>query len=429
MDTSTLQKRYDRAERKIQALERLIEERSRALYAAREKLEDTMRFLERVLTTMPSALLVVQPDGFIRSVNVATETLTGYERAELEGRMISDIVELPPHETRDVLEALLSHGGETVLKRKSGTPVPVLFSSTVWHDEQGERSGAVCLAHDLREKRQLELELRHAQKLESVGQLAAGVAHEINTPIQFSGDSLYFLQEAFDDLGTLLQRQEVLQGAASEHEELQGLCASVKDAAAEIDLEFLREEIPSALERARSGIDRVSKIVRAMKAFSHPASCEKRASDINKAIETTLEICRHEWKYVAELSLDLGDVPEVECNIGDLNQVFLNLVVNAAHAIAERGTDGLGKITIRTRRCDDRVEVEIADTGLGIPTEIQERVFDPFFTTKEVGKGSGQGLAISRRIIVDGHGGSLRFDTQPGVGTSFVISLPLRSEA
>jgi signal transduction histidine kinase len=168
-----------------------------------------------------------------------------------------------------------------------------------------------------------------------------------------------------------------------------------------------------------------------MKEFSHPGNDEMQSIDLNRAIESTLTVCRNEWKYVAELVTDFDpDLPPVTCLPGECNQVFLNLIINACHAIAEAQTDGTqekGTITVSTRNLGDAVEVRIADTGTGIPEEARRKVFDPFFTTKQVGRGTGQGLAIARSVIVDKHNGSLSFETEVGRGTTFIVQLPLSS--
>ena len=197
----------------------------------------------------------------------------------------------------------------------------------------------------------------------------------------------------------------------------------------DIDIDYLLEEVPQAIGQSLEGIERVTKIVRAMKNFSHPGVKEKAAVDINESIENTITICRNEWKYVAEMETDFDtNLPTVLCLPGEVNQVLLNLIINAAHAVAKvvgDGSDTKGTIRISTSLDDDWVEIRIADNGCGIPDEIQSKVFDPFFTTKDVGKGTGQGLTIAHSVIVDKHGGTIDFQTQAGQGTTFIIRLPI----
>jgi signal transduction histidine kinase len=274
----------------------------------------------------------------------------------------------------------------------------------------------------------MEIELRKAKKLEAVGRLAAGIAHEINTPTQFVNDSIHFVRGAMGDLQRLIQRyQEICQVVArgGPAAEASGALAEAEE---EADLPYLMQEIPGALDRAIEGLARVSTIVRSMKEFAHPGQEEIAAVDLNRAISTTLTIARNEYKYVADLETCFGDLPPVPCYAGEFNQAILNIVINAAHAVGDvvGKTGAKGRITVRTEREGDFALVSISDTGAGIPPAIRDRIFDPFFTTKEVGRGTGQGLPIARSVIVDKHGGQLTFETEVGKGTRFLVRLPLR---
>ena len=282
-----------------------------------------------------------------------------------------------------------------------------------------------ALARMVEELGATQTQLVHAQKLEAVGQLAAGVAHEINTPLQYIGDNLQFLDKAFNRIVTLLDR--VVE--AAEECDPDEFAEVVQKAMKKARIDFVRKRVPRALEQSIEGVQNVSHIVAAMKAFSHPGGDEKQPTNLNRLLDTTRTVSRNEWKYVAELLLDLDNgLPPIEGLPSELNQVFLNLIVNAAHAISDRhGTSGEGKIVVRTRAEGDHAIVEIRDNGGGIPEEIRSRIFDPFFTTKEVGRGTGQGLAIARSIVVDKHGGEIEVDTVVGEGTTFRIKLPLSS--
>jgi signal transduction histidine kinase len=280
------------------------------------------------------------------------------------------------------------------------------------------------------EREQMELELRLAQKLEAVGQLAAGMAHEINTPIQFVGDTVGFLDDAFTDVQALVDEYRAALAAAVDGHSPEELARKIAEAEEIADLEYLQERIPQAFKRASEGLARVSTIVRAMREFAHPPTTEMAPADLNAAIENTLVVSANEYRYLAELETDLAELPPVDCNIGDISQVLLNLIVNASHAIADAtgvtgGPDARGTIRVSTRVDGDDVIVTVADTGCGIPDDVGARIFDPFFTTKEVGRGTGQGLAISRTIVNDKHGGSLTFQTAPGEGTTFELRLPV----
>ena len=276
-----------------------------------------------------------------------------------------------------------------------------------------------------RERRRLELDRRVSQRLEAVGQLSAGIAHEINTPLQFVGDSVTFLKDAVDELLglTALYRETLHSRAAIPVEERRRTMRAAEERA---EVDYLCERIPVAFARTAEGIARVRSIVEAMKRFSHSSSTEMAPADINEAIETTLTVCRNEYKYVARVDVELDELPSVTCNVSELNQVFLNLIINAAQALEDQVAAGgaLGLIRISTRAEGAEVLIEIADDGPGIPPELQERIYEPFFTTKQVGKGTGQGLALARNTV-ERHGGSLACSSEPGRGATFTIRLPL----
>jgi PAS domain S-box-containing protein len=323
--------------------------------------------------------------------------------------------------------------GEAALLTRGKVEVPVFQVVVAHKSPDGPGEFLSINAHDLterkraeRERNQMEIQLRHAQKLESIGQLAAGIAHEINTPTQFIGDNLRFMQDAFNDLLGLLRPFHLLLEKARGQSFAQGLAEEIEKTMAAIDLAELEKEIPKSIAQSLSGVQRVAKIVQAMKDFSHPGTDSKVPVDINRAIESTLTVCRNEWKYVARVQTDFDpSLPLVSCLPGEFNQAILNIVVNAAHAITDKvGGDGMGVIGVSTRPHGDGVEIRISDTGTGIPEAARGRIFDPFFTTKEVGKGTGQGLAIARSVVVDKHQGEIFFETETGRGTTFVIRLP-----
>jgi PAS domain S-box-containing protein len=279
----------------------------------------------------------------------------------------------------------------------------------------------------MQQRERMAQELRLAHKLESVGRLAAGLAHEINTPIQYVGDSVHFLRTAFADLTTLLDAHRAAVRELVDLPRASELVSKLEQLEAASDLEFLRAEVPRAIERTLDGADRVASIVRAMKEFAYPDTVEQSPADLNHALTSTLTVARSEYKHAACVQTAFGELPPVMCNIGELNQVFLNLIVNAAHAIQDSGKDAnSGCIRISTRATDQWVEVAVADNGCGIAPENLEKIFDPFFTTKAVGRGTGQGLAITRSIVNDKHGGQLDVHSTPGTGTRFVVRLPVR---
>jgi signal transduction histidine kinase len=278
----------------------------------------------------------------------------------------------------------------------------------------------------------MDLQLRQAQKMEAVGQLAAGIAHEINTPTQYVGDNIQFLKDAFANLTGALKGYTELIAAARQNAVTPETISHAEQLLASSDLDYHIEQIPSAINETLEGVARVSKIVRAMKEFSHPGGKEKSAADLNKAIDSTVTVARNEWKYVADVVMDLDpSLPPVPCFISEFNQVILNLVVNASHAIGDaiRANPGKkGTITIRTRREKDFAEIRVSDTGTGIPEAHRQKIFEPFFTTKDVGKGTGQGLAVVYGSIVKKHEGTVTFETEIGKGTTFILRLPFGSK-
>ncbi len=390
-------------------------------------------FLGNVLDAIEDAVVVVDARGVIRRVNAGALRLLGDTETELTGRsagILGPDVEAavpgdgPPPAAR---------GPSSVIHARDGTRIPVFLAGSPVALDDGTR-GTVLVARDLRaeiaaeaERRQLEQRLGQAAKLESVGQLAAGIAHEINTPIQYVGDNTRFLQDAFRDLLVPLARIRESAAADGDGE------AAVRETVADIrrslgeDADYLLQEIPRAIDQTLDGVQRVATIVRAMKEFSHPGE-DKVSMDLNKAIETTVTVARNEWKYVADLVLDLDPSLEpVQARPGEINQVILNMVVNAAHAIAAKVREGgKGVIRIATRDLGETAEIAIADNGTGIPAAIRHRIFDPFFTTKEVGKGTGQGLSIAHAVICRKHGGTVDVESTEGEGTTFRIRLPHR---
>ncbi len=300
--------------------------------------------------------------------------------------------------------------------------------------DSDERIGTLIAVADVTHRRRLEEQIRNAQKLTAVGQLAAGIAHEINTPTQFVGDNLHFLQE---DLIAALARLAELRSQLGDGD-IQASRAAVGEADAlaltrrvlrEIDLDYLEQEVPDALSQSLEGIERIASIVAAMKDFSHSrGSGEWSQVDLGRMIQSTVTLTRNEWKYCAEIELDVSDdLPLVPCLANDISQVFLNLLTNAAQAIKDVSQEGdeRGRITISVRRDGSQVEVRVTDTGSGIPEDIHSKVFEPFFTTKEVGEGTGQGLSIAHATVVEGHGGFIGFTTEVGQGTTFIVQLPL----
>jgi signal transduction histidine kinase/DNA-binding response OmpR family regulator len=308
----------------------------------------------------------------------------------------------------DITERVESQQREQELRRHLAAVEETVRIRTVSLVQANEQ-----LREQVRLRQAVEVELGLARKLEAVGRLASGIAHEINTPIQYISDSAHFLGSACDEMLSVIASAE-----------------QPMDTNLAPDLPFLLDEVPHAIERIMEGTERVATIVRAMKEFAHPDATEKVPADLNRAIETTLLIARSEYKYVATVQLHRGEIPAVVCNVGELSQAFLNLIVNSAHALADAGRDAeTGRIIVRTALRDGRADLQFEDNGCGIAQEIIDKIYEPFFTTKEVGRGSGQGLAIARSIVVDKHAGRMSVASTPGVGTCFTLSLPVGGPA
>jgi PAS domain S-box-containing protein len=412
-----------------------IEERTRQVSTVNDKLEAAVSFLADIHKAMPCGLIVVDPRTGIESVNDSLLALLGHVREDLVGATLATVFAPDDAPTSAEIEMLAANEHALRIEKncvtKDGEVVPVLFSARhlACRAGAGRPGGAVCIVVDIRDLKRLEIELRQAQKLESVGQLAAGIAHEINTPVQYVGDNTRFIQQSFRTIQeTFVLYAELLRAFRADAVTPE-LVAHVEQVAAAGDFEYLFREIPEAIEQSLEGVDRITRIVRAMKEFSHPGTKDKAAADLNRAIESTVTVARSAWKLVADVRLDLDpQLPPVICFLGDINQAVLNLIVNAAHAVGDavkEAPGAKGLITIATRLDGDHVEVRVSDTGAGIPAGIRPRLFEPFFTTKGVGKGTGQGLSVVYGAIVSRHGGTVTFSSEEGSGTTFVLRLPI----
>ncbi|OGT03873.1 MAG: ATPase [Gallionellales bacterium RBG_16_57_15] len=263
-------------------------------------------------------------------------------------------------------------------------------------------------------------QLLQSEKMASIGQLAAGVAHEINNPIGFVYSNLGSLEKYVQDALGMIEQYEQAEGAISD----ETVRARLRSAREELDIGYLKEDLHALMNESKDGIMRVKQIVQNLKDFSHvDISDEWQLADLHRGLDSTLNIVWNEIKYNAVVNKEYGAIPEVECLPSQLNQVFMNLLVNAAHAIEKRGT-----ITIHTGQQGDEVFIRIADTGKGIPAENLKRIFDPFFTTKPVGKGTGLGLSLSYGIMHK-HNGRIEVQSEVGKGSIFSLWLPVKQAA
>ena len=399
-----------------------------------DALSDSQNRMMAINDSLYEGVLVFDENGHIALSNRAAD------------RLLSDEDKLPSRDLDAVMRLVLDeypvafsagpfrqviHDGigiqdeDALFVRGDGTLVAVAYACVPLLEKDGVQ-GAILSFRDIGAFKQAQRDALQASKLASVGQLAAGIAHEINTPIQYIGDNLRFLSNAFQSLVGLLRRSEQLLGDL-DGEQAEQARSALDRAREQADADYLLENIPEATRQSLEGAGQVARIVLAMKEFSHPGERAKAEVDINRSVENTVAVSRNEWKQWAQLETDLEEaLPRVNCLAGEINQVLLNLVVNAAHAIeeAQRGADG--KITIATRRLDgDRVEIAIEDNGVGMTEAVIEQIFDPFFTTKKVGKGTGQGLSICRDVIVAKHGGRISVNSTPGAGSRFSVILPI----
>lgn len=412
----------------------------------RKQAEQARTLLERAVERASSAIFITDArTGAIQYVNCAFEVDTGFTREEVVGREWSIIAGGVKSKKAFAAAVAAVHeknmwAGRLTNTRKNGTSYETEASVSSIHDENGNVMWMVFVQNNITERVLMETKLLQAQKLESIGLLAAGIAHEINTPIQFVGDNLRFLDDAVKELVQAVEACEKLIADVEKGPVPVGRLQRLRARMDEADLDFIRNEVPRAIVQAQDGVERVTTIVRAMKDYSHPGRREKQWTNVNAALENTLTVTRNEWKYVAEAVTELDpDLPEILCLAAELNQVFMNIIVNAAHAIGDKlrsrysdEDDGRaafvpdkGHIRIVTAASESAVTIRISDTGTGIPKDKLALIFDPFFTTKEVGKGTGQGLAIARDIIVNMHGGTLDVESVEGEGATFTITLPM----
>ena len=405
---------------------------------AEEELRQENAEIELLLSSISTIIIGLGPDYCVNRWNAIAEKIFGITTAEIIAKPLGDIdiqwdwdkVQQGLASCRQDIKSV--RVDDIVFVRPDGKQGYLGFTINPICAGAETISGFIIIGADITERKALDSNLAQTEKLKSIGQLAAGIAHEINTPTQYVGDNTRFLQDAFQDIVQILTQYDRLLLAAKSDGVTAELIEEVEQAKDAADVDFLLEEIPTAIRQTLEGVNRIGKIVRAMKEFSHPGQDEKKLIDINKAIESTITVARNEWKYVADMLTDFDpSLPLVSCLPGELNQVILNLIVNATHALAdakERQSEQKGFIKIATCRRENFVEIKISDSGPGIPEDIRHRIFDPFFTTKEPGKGTGQGLAIAHAAIVEKHGGSIHLETQEGAGTTFTICLPIRDQ-
>lgn len=398
-----------------------LESKVEALRVAVDELERQKGYIEHIFNTVPQGLIAFSNDGEIAEANLAFHRIIQTWAKRLE----CDEMPLENQFIKRLQEELQLNSSGKYAMNIDGDNISIEYFST----QVTELEAIECVVSfmDVTELVLMQQRLAQTEKLESVGQLAAGIAHEINTPAQYVFSNMDFLAEGFEDLGHAIT--QIQQRIATDENKQLVLSSEIEQLIEKADWEFLQSEMPTSLEQSKEGLGRIQSIVGAMRRFSHPSGEGVEPNDINESIKTTITVARNEWKYHAEMKLELDpDLPFVPCIVDQFNQVILIMIVNAAHAIEEQYSDGdqqLGEITIISRMTDKYAEIVISDTGTGMPEEVQRKIFDPFFTTKEVNKGTGQGLSIANDIIVNKHQGQIEVSSTLGEGTMFIIRLPL----
>ena len=399
---------------------------------------EVQKAIEDLISSLPTIIIGLSQDNNIVLWNAKAEDVLGFDADEVMGEHVSQCgIEWDWDKIADgILQSRYNNRPMRVddvgFRGPEGDERFLGLTVNPLNGDDKSILGLTIIGADITDRKNMESQLQQSHKMEAIGQLAAGIAHEINTPVQFVGDNTRFFQDSFDDLIQVIKKQQEALSAARSNSLTDELVEETQQLIEECDLEYLEEEIPLAIEQSLKGVERIAKIVQAMKIFAHPGMVAKEPVDINQEIEKTITITRNEWKYVADLKTDFEEsLPLVPIFRAEFNQVILNMIVNAAHAIAEKNKDNQsenGTIHIRTIHEGNQAKICIGDTGAGIPEDIRHKIFDLFFTTKEPGKGTGQGLAISHSVIVKKHNGTLTLESQEGEGSTFTIGLPLEAE-
>ena len=402
----------------------------------RERAEETKNRSDQLFRSIAEnsadLIAVVDKDGHRIYNNPTYERLLGYTQEELKHTISFQQIHPDdrPLVTRAAEQALKTGVGQIVeyrMQRKDGTYVTLESHGSFIRDSRGEIEANVISARDISDRRMA----MQNEKLSAIGQLAAGIAHEINTPVQYVSDNIAFLSDIWNQLDAAMAF--CLTPAHASITSDSRPSGAVTCAGPPEEWDWLRQEVPKAISQSLEGIRRMSKILGAMRRFSHTGGGEREQVDLNEALDATLTIAQNQIKHIADVQTDYQpNLPRLECYADEMNQVFLNLIVNATHAIREASKKQArerGKLTIRTRQIDNDVQIEIQDNGTGIPLPVCARVFDPFFTTKQVGEGTGQGLTICHDIVVQKHHGNIWFDTELDRGTTFFIRIPIQFDS
>ena len=411
------------------------EMRAKQSQLAEQKIKQNEERLHRIIDSAYDAFVVFDTRGKITTFSSRAIELFGLEASEAIGKSIRSLLEYD-HIIKDLSEGRPKDASnvascgvvESIAKHSSGKTIPVEVSLSMSRFDR--RPEFHAFIHDLSARHELQSRMMHLEKMESLGKLSAGLAHEINTPMQFIGDNLSFLKSSLDTLFPILSetREFLKETGHLVPERSQAISSLIQEA----DLEFLLENMPEAVESTVHGIEKIAQITLAMKEFANPGFTSKSMANVDRMLQNVVTVARHAWEKVAELELSLQCQDHLlECMPAELSQVFASMLLNACDTIQEKmeaGTYSRGRITIETGVEDSNLCIHFRDDGMGIPESIRKKIFDPFFTTRDVGKGMGQGLTIAHAVVVEKHMGSIRFQTELHQGTCFTISIPLQSE-
>lgn len=424
------------AEKRAVELRQEVEVRSRT----EEALRSSWERLKRLTDSLFEGVVVVNRDGDIKFANPSAKSLLGWEEraGDIEGHRLDTVFRMKDGNTsltfeeapwrRVLQEGLSLRNDDAIFLTAAGKTLSVAYACAALSDEDG-RLSAIISFRDVEDLKRAQREALQASRMASVGQLAAGIAHEINTPAQYVGDNLRFIGTSLSKLLTLIEAARTMAAYAAKHPETAAAAAGFEAAVAAVKVAYLAKDTAEALGESIEGVTQISHIVSSMKEFSLPGTTTKTTTDINRALDSTITVSRSEWKDVATIERHFdSSLPAVLCHAAEINQVFLNLIINAAHAITASSKQLPGHIIVSTACIPGFVEIRIADSGTGVPEAIKDRIFDPFFTTKAVGKGTGQGLTVCRDIVVGKHGGTIDVDGKEGEGAVFVVRLPINEE-
>ncbi|MBW1975553.1 MAG: PAS domain S-box protein [Deltaproteobacteria bacterium] len=405
-----------------------------AFKKAKDELNAMYSELQAVINAVSAIVIAIDENGIVYRWNRQAENYFGIRASVAVGSSLEDLTkELPIAEyVKSASETGQSVSKEIKTENLNGR---ISFLEVLIHPYKKTDSGKhkiLIVAFDITEKKHMEMQVAHSQKLQAIGTLAAGIAHEINSPAQCIAANLPFIQESFTELLKIISQYQELGGLDPSSPRRLELLKNIKKSEEEIDIDFLTTEIPQAIQQSIECITQIQKIVSSIRDFSHPLTPKRQWVDINKSIQSVVNLTKNEWKRIAEVSLKLDPkLPLLYCSPTEINQVLLNLVVNALQAIQEKkekNSNFWGRLTLETSLNGPWCEIKISDNGVGIPDTIKDKVFEPFFTTKDPGMGTGQGLAIAQAIVVRGHSGQIFFNSKEGKGTEFVIRLPLKSQ-